>query len=73
MSTRPALRPKPAWLAATSSSRSIGQAVTSIDDVKSALDKAGDKPVLLLVSRRRADDLLTVSPTSGLDSSNKRP
>ena len=37
-------------------------AVNSIADVKAALDKAGDKPVLLLVSRRGQTIYLTVKP-----------
>lgn len=38
------------------------QAVNSVDAVQSALDKAGDKPVLLLISRRGQTIYLTVRP-----------
>jgi serine protease Do len=38
------------------------QAVSSPDDVRAALDKAGSKPVLLLVSRRGQTIYLTVRP-----------
>lgn len=36
--------------------------VNSIDDVKSALERAGDRPVLLLISRRGQTIYLTVKP-----------
>ncbi len=38
------------------------QPVGSLEDVKSALDKSGDRPVLLLVSRKGQTIYLTVSP-----------
>jgi len=36
------------------------QPVASLDDVQTALDKAGDKPILLLVARRGGTVYLTV-------------
>ena len=38
------------------------QPVTSIDDIKSALDKSGDRPILLLISRKGQTIYLTVTP-----------
>lgn len=38
------------------------QPVGSLDDVKSALDKSGDNPILLLISRRGQTIFLTVKP-----------
>ncbi|MGI8640320.1 MAG: DegQ family serine endoprotease [Pyrinomonadaceae bacterium] len=38
------------------------QAVSSLEDVKSALDKSGDRPVLLLISRKGQTIYLTVTP-----------
>ncbi len=38
------------------------QSVTSLDDVKSALDKSGDRPILLLISRKGQTIYLTVTP-----------
>ncbi|MCY7374965.1 MAG: Do family serine endopeptidase [Pyrinomonadaceae bacterium] len=38
------------------------QPVSSLDDVKTALDKSGDKPILLLVSRKGQTIYLTVKP-----------
>ena len=38
------------------------QPVASLDDVKSALDKSGDKPILLLISRKGQTIFLTVKP-----------
>jgi len=38
------------------------KAVRSVDDVRSAIDNAGDKPVLLLISRRGQTIYLTVRP-----------
>ncbi len=38
------------------------QPVTSIEDVKSALDKSGDRPILLLISRKGQTIYLTVMP-----------
>ncbi len=37
-------------------------AVRSVDDVQAALDKAGDRPVLMLVARRGGTVYLTVRP-----------
>ncbi len=38
------------------------QPVTSLEDVKSALDKSGDRPILLLISRKGQTIYLTVTP-----------
>jgi serine protease Do len=38
------------------------QAVNSLDDVKTALDKSGDRPILLLIARRGQTIYLTVKP-----------
>ena len=38
------------------------QSVSSLDDVKSALDKSGDSPILLLISRKGQPIFLTVKP-----------
>ncbi len=38
------------------------QAVKSLDDVRSALEKSGDKPILLLISRKGQTIYLTVAP-----------
>ncbi len=38
------------------------QPVASLDDVKSALDKSGDNPILLLISRKGQTIFLTVKP-----------
>ncbi len=38
------------------------KAVNSVDDIKSALEAAGDKPVLLLVTRRGQTNYLTLRP-----------
>ena len=38
------------------------QAVKTVDDVQSALDKAGDRPVLMLIARRGGTVYLTVRP-----------
>jgi S1-C subfamily serine protease len=38
------------------------QSVTSLEDVKSVLDKSGDKPVLLLIARKGQTIYLTVTP-----------
>ena len=38
------------------------QVVNSLEDVKSALDKSGDKPILLLISRKGQTIYLTVTP-----------
>jgi Do/DeqQ family serine protease len=38
------------------------RAVATIDDVQSALDKSGDKPILLLISRKGQTIYLTVTP-----------
>jgi S1-C subfamily serine protease len=38
------------------------QAVSSLEDVQTALDKAGDRPILLLVARRGGTIYLTVRP-----------
>lgn len=38
------------------------RSVTTIDDVQSALDKSGDKPILLLISRKGQTIYLTVTP-----------
>lgn len=38
------------------------KAVSSVADVKSALDNAGDKPILLLISRRGQTTYLTIRP-----------
>jgi len=38
------------------------QAVNSLDDVKTALDKSGDKPILLLLARKGQTIYLTVKP-----------
>nr|MBA3634720.1 Do family serine endopeptidase [Acidobacteriota bacterium] len=39
------------------------QSVTSLEDVKSALDKSGDRPVLLLIARKGQTIYLTVTPS----------
>ena len=39
------------------------QAVSSLDEVQAALDKAGDKPILLLIARRGQTVYLTVRPS----------
>jgi Do/DeqQ family serine protease len=41
------------------------QAVTSIDDLRSAAKKSADKPTLLLITRQGNDIFLTVRPTNG--------
>ncbi len=38
------------------------QAVNSLDEVKAALDKSGDRPILLLIARRGQTIYLTVKP-----------
>ncbi len=38
------------------------QPVTSLDEVKSALEKSGDRPILLLVSRKGQPIFMTVTP-----------
>ncbi len=38
------------------------KSVTTIEDVQSALEKSGDKPVLLLISRKGQTIYLTVKP-----------
>ena len=38
------------------------QAVNSLDDVQTALEKAGKKPILLLINRRGQTIYLTVRP-----------
>jgi serine protease Do len=38
------------------------RSVATIDDVQSALDKSGDKPILLLISRKGQTIYLTVTP-----------
>jgi Do/DeqQ family serine protease len=38
------------------------KAVASVDDVQSALDRSGDKPILLLISRKGQTIYLTVTP-----------
>src|SRR5829696_8453213 len=38
------------------------QAVTSVDAVQSALEKSGDRPILLLISRRGTTSFITVRP-----------
>lgn len=38
------------------------QPVSSLEDVKSALDKSGDRPILLLISRKGQTIYLTVAP-----------
>ena len=38
------------------------QAVNSLDDVKTALDKSGDRPILLLIARKGQTIYLTVKP-----------
>ena len=38
------------------------KSVTTIDDVQSALDKSGDRPILLLISRKGQTIYLTVTP-----------
>ena len=38
------------------------QAVNSLEDVKTALDKSGDKPILLLLTRKGQTIYLTVKP-----------
>jgi Do/DeqQ family serine protease len=41
------------------------QAVTSIDELKSALKKTTDKPTLLLINRQGSDIFVTVRPANG--------
>jgi serine protease Do len=41
------------------------QAVTSVDDLRSAVRKSGDKPTLLLISRQGNDLFITVRPANG--------
>ena len=41
------------------------EAVTSIDDLRSALKKSGTKPTLLLISRQGNELFLTVRPSNG--------
>jgi len=41
------------------------QTVTSIDELKSALKKASDKPTLLLINRQGNDIFVTVKPANG--------
>jgi serine protease Do len=41
------------------------QAVTSVDDLRSAVKKSGDKPTLLLINRQGNDLFLTVRPFNG--------
>ena len=38
------------------------QAVNSLEEVKSALDKSGEKPILLLITRKGQTIYLTVKP-----------
>ena len=38
------------------------QPVSSIEEIKSALDKSGDRPILLLISRKGQTIYLTVTP-----------
>jgi serine protease Do len=38
------------------------QAVNSLDDVQAAIQKSGDRPILLLISRRGQTIFMTVSP-----------
>jgi serine protease Do len=38
------------------------QAVATVESVQSALEKSGDRPILLLVSRRGTTSFLTVRP-----------
>ena len=38
------------------------QAVSSLDDVQAAIEKSGDRPILLLISRRGQTIFMTVSP-----------
>ena len=38
------------------------QPVSSLENVKTALDKSGDKPILLLISRKGQTIYLTVKP-----------
>ena len=39
------------------------QPVSSVDDVQSALDRSGERPVLLLINRRGQTIYLTVRPS----------
>jgi serine protease Do len=41
------------------------QAVTSVDDLRSAVKKSGDKPTLLLINRQGNDLFVTVRPFNG--------
>ena len=41
------------------------QAVTSVEDLRSAVKTSGDKPTLLLISRQGNDLFVTVRPSNG--------
>jgi serine protease Do len=41
------------------------QSVTSVDDLRAAVKKAGDKPTMILISRQGNDLFLTVRPDNG--------
>ena len=41
------------------------QAVTSVDDLRSAVKKSGEKPTLLLISRQGNSLFVTVRPSNG--------
>jgi serine protease Do len=41
------------------------QAVTSVDDLRSAVKKSGDKPTLMLINRQGNDLFVTVRPANG--------